>query len=228
MQFTQDRHGCWPHSFDHRRRREMLVTNDPCPVVIVDSNRLLLASLQQLIDAEAGFQVTHTFASGEAFFAEEEDFDQHLLVLCWELKDWRGSSFMQHLRTRHIQPRVLVYAGEQHGSAVQQAAKLGAWGYCAKSEPPELLISTLFSIAQGRMCFPYIDLNALHSDPLSQLTERELKLLAALSDGWSNQQIGNRFGISTNTVKYHLKNIYEKLQVRNRTMAVALYLSRQK
>jgi len=54
---------------------------------------------------------------------------------------------------------------------------------------------------------------------------RERELLAVLSDGWTNLQIATRTGISENTVKYHLKNLYDKLDVRNRAMAVALYSS---
>ncbi len=58
------------------------------------------------------------------------------------------------------------------------------------------------------------------------LTSRERELLAALANGWSNLQIASRIGISRNTVKYHLKNLYDKLGVNNRAMAVALYMSK--
>jgi DNA-binding NarL/FixJ family response regulator len=47
----------------------------------------------------------------------------------------------------------------------------------------------------------------------------------ALANGWTNLQIASRTGISRNTVKYHLKNLYDKLGVSNRAMAVALYIS---
>src|SRR5690606_14559306 len=57
------------------------------------------------------------------------------------------------------------------------------------------------------------------------LTMRKRELLAVLADGWTNLQIATRTGISENTVKYHLKNLYDKLDVRNRAMAVALYAS---
>ena len=56
---------------------------------------------------------------------------------------------------------------------------------------------------------------------------RERELLAALADGWSNLQIASRIGISRNTVKYHLKNLYDKLNVNNRAMAVALFMTQQ-
>jgi DNA-binding NarL/FixJ family response regulator len=71
---------------------------------------------------------------------------------------------------------------------------------------------------------PYIDLQALTTDPFAELTSRERELLTALANGWTNLQIASRIGISRNTVKYHLKNLYDKLGVSNRAMAVALYM----
>jgi len=61
-------------------------------------------------------------------------------------------------------------------------------------------------------------------DPLlASLTSRELEILEILSQGHSNRTIASKFEISTNTVKFHLKNLYEKVQVDNRTQAVAFY-----
>jgi two-component system nitrate/nitrite response regulator NarP len=71
-------------------------------------------------------------------------------------------------------------------------------------------------------------MQVLTSDPLKELTARERELLTALANGWTNLQIAARIGISHNTVKYHLKNLYDKLGVNNRAMAVALYMSATK
>jgi two-component system nitrate/nitrite response regulator NarP len=60
---------------------------------------------------------------------------------------------------------------------------------------------------------------------MSELTPRERELLAALSEGRSNAQLAARFDISIQTVKFHLKNVYEKLGIGNRAQAVALYVS---
>ncbi len=78
------------------------------------------------------------------------------------------------------------------------------------------------------MSLPYIDIELLNYDPLAVLTARERELLAALANGWTNLQIASRTGITRNTVKYHLKNLYDKLGVSNRAMAVALFLSAPK
>jgi DNA-binding NarL/FixJ family response regulator len=87
-------------------------------------------------------------------------------------------------------------------------------------------LETISSVSHGRLCFPYLDMETLSKDPLDVLTTRERELLAALAHGWSNLQIAARIGISQNTVKYHLKNLYDKLGVNNRAMAVALFMSK--
>jgi two-component system nitrate/nitrite response regulator NarP len=75
------------------------------------------------------------------------------------------------------------------------------------------------------MVFPYVDVRALHACPLASLTPRERELLAALSKGSSNAQLALDFEISVQTVKFHLKNVYEKLGTANRAQAAALYVS---
>lgn len=61
-------------------------------------------------------------------------------------------------------------------------------------------------------------------DALNSLTERELEILEILSQGKSNKEIAHSLEISENTIEQHLRNIYEKLNVQNRTKAVVLYL----
>ncbi|NMC14674.1 MAG: helix-turn-helix transcriptional regulator [Chloroflexi bacterium] len=61
-------------------------------------------------------------------------------------------------------------------------------------------------------------------DILNNLTERELEILEILSQGKSNKELADSLGISENTVEQHLKNIYEKLNVQNRTEAAGLFL----
>jgi two-component system nitrate/nitrite response regulator NarP len=75
------------------------------------------------------------------------------------------------------------------------------------------------------MVFPFMNIDAPSNDALDSLTPRERDLLSYLSDGRTNAQIATELGISLNTVKFHLKNLYEKLSVNNRAQAVARYLA---
>jgi len=111
---------------------------------------------------------------------------------------------------------------------LRRAVKGGAWGFVSKTEEPAVLLEAVMSVARGRLSLPYVDIDLLNHDPLEGLTAREKELLAALANGWSNLQIAARTGISRNTVKYHLKNLYDKLGVSNRAAAVALFMSVQR
>jgi two-component system nitrate/nitrite response regulator NarP len=75
------------------------------------------------------------------------------------------------------------------------------------------------------MMFPFTDVRALNQDPMAQLTQRERNLMAALSRGLSNKALADELAISVNTVKFHLRNLFEKLGVTSRAQAIALYYS---
>ena len=128
-------------------------------------------------------------------------------------------------RNQYPSLRIVVRLRTLRPDLVRDAIQAGAWGCFAEDDPPETLLNLLKSVASGRVSFPFVDFSTLSDDPFEQLTRREQEVLSALSKGWTNGQISARLGVSENTVKYHLKLIYEKLGVRNRSTAVAKYFS---
>jgi two-component system, NarL family, nitrate/nitrite response regulator NarP len=74
------------------------------------------------------------------------------------------------------------------------------------------------------MVFPFVDIRKMRADPLENLTLRERSLLSALGSGQTNNQLAKEFGVSINTIKFHLRNLFEKLEVRNRAQAIAMFL----
>jgi len=74
------------------------------------------------------------------------------------------------------------------------------------------------------MVFPFLDVRKIHQSPLTSLTKRELEVLASIAAGQTNKQIAAIQGVSPNTIKFHVKNLFGKLGVNNRSQAVALYL----
>jgi DNA-binding NarL/FixJ family response regulator len=73
------------------------------------------------------------------------------------------------------------------------------------------------------MVFPFMDVRALKADPRDSLTEREKTLLAAFACGRTDLGLAAELEISVNTVKFHLRNLHEKLGFMNRSQAVAFY-----
>lgn len=194
-------------------------------VVIADKNPVVRAGLQDFIRRDGRFELIAALPTGTALlsFAETQPID--IAIIGWALPDMTGADILGTFKRRYASARVIVYTGEPGKDVLRQAVRLGAWGFISKSDEPEVLLEAIAAVARGRMSLPYIDLQTLTTDPLGDLTARERELLVALANGWTNLQIASRTGISRNTVKYHLKNLYDKLGVSNRAMAVALYMS---
>lgn len=193
-------------------------------VMIADKSPVVRSGLRDFIARDGRFEVLDTHASGTAFIAAVEEHPTDIGIIGWSLPDMNGGEILATLKRRHIPTRIVVYTGEPGKDVLRQAVRLGAWGFISKSDEPSVLVDSVAAVARGRMSLPYVDLQALTTDPFSELTSRERELLTALANGWTNLQIASRIGISRNTVKYHLKNLYDKLGVSNRAMAVALYM----
>jgi DNA-binding NarL/FixJ family response regulator len=202
------------------------VASGPRPrVAIADKNPVVRSGLRDFIARDGRFDVLDALPTGAAFLASIEQHPADIGIIGWSLPDMNGGEVLSALKRRHSPTRIIVYTGEPGKDVLRQAVRLGAWGFISKSDEPAILVDTIAAVARGRMSLPYIDLQALTTDPLGELTARERELLTALANGWTNLQIASRIGISRNTVKYHLKNLYDKLGVSNRAMAVALYMS---
>jgi len=194
-------------------------------VTIADQNPVVRAGLEALIERDGRFKVCGVHANGEALIGALKAKPVEIAVVGWTLPDMTGGAVLQRVKHEKWQTRIVIYTGERSSEVLRQAIKGGAWGFVSKTEDPQVLLEAVVSVARGRLSLPYVDIDLLNHDPLEGLTARERELLAALANGWTNLQIAARTGISRNTVKYHLKNLYDKLGVSNRAMAVALHVS---
>jgi DNA-binding NarL/FixJ family response regulator len=197
-------------------------------VVVAERNPLVVSALREMLECDGRFEFLEAVQSGKQFLelAARARFD--VAVIGWKLADMDGADVLEEVQSRKLDVRVTVFSNDHDIAILKQCVRLGAQGYCFQFDDPPIIFETILAVAHGRICIPYIDINKVNDTPLSQLTVRERELLAVLSDGWTNLQIATRTGISENTVKYHLKNLYDKLDVRNRAMAVALYSSEKR
>lgn len=196
-------------------------------VAIADKNPVVRSGLVDIITRDKRFEVVGAVATGAAFLEHHTCMEAAIGIIGWALTDMTGGDILVELKKRRSPMRIIVYTGEPGLDVVRRSIRAGAWGFLSKSDEPEVLLETISSVSHGRLSFPYVDMEATSKDPLDVLTVRERELLGALADGWTNLQIAARIGISRNTVKYHLKNLYDKLNVNNRAMAVALFMAQQ-
>ncbi|ETW10946.1 nitrate/nitrite regulatory protein [Roseivivax marinus] len=194
----------------------------PVRVHLVEPNPLVVSALGVCFAGDPRFELSASCESGAALLeAPRGSFD--VAVVAWQTTDIGAAEILRAWRAAGRTEPVTVFSNTRDLGTVRQAVRLGAQGYCYQFDDPSVLFDTLHAVANGRICVPFIDVTAINDTPLASLTVRERELLDVLARGWTNQQIANRTGISENTVKYHLKNLYEKLGVRNRAMAVAIY-----
>ena len=194
-------------------------------VTIADQNPVVRAGLEALVARDGRFIVCGIHATGEALINALKAKPVEIAVIGWTLPDMTGGAVLARIKQEKWRTRIIIYTGERSHDVLRTSIKGGAWGFVSKTEDPQVLLEAVVSVARGRLSLPYVDIDLLNHDPLEGLTARERELLAALANGWTNLQIAARTGISRNTVKYHLKNLYDKLGVSNRAMAVALHVS---
>lgn len=193
-------------------------------IVIAEKNPLLQSGLAELFSKDERFSLLAMTADGQQFLETVRDLAFDVGLIGWEMPGLNGREVLQALRDRPTSPRTIIYTGSTNPDVPRQAMALGAAGFCSKSDPPAQLLETVLAVAAGRMMFPFVDVSRLTRDPFGTLTPRERELLASLASGMTNAQIAGKLEISINTVKFHLKNLYDKLDVGNRAQAVAAFL----
>ncbi len=198
---------------------------DKIRVGIADKNPLVRAGLKQLLSEDERFELIVTCTDGEEFIVATTRLPIDVGVIGWVMSPGNGEYVLKKLREFQNAPRIAVYTGAEGIEIPAKVMALGGAGFCTKSEAPHTLLETIATLAEGRMVFPFMDINMIHDDPMSGLTRRERTILAELANGKTNAQIARDQGVSVNTVKFHLKNLYDKLNVRNRAQAVSRYLN---
>ncbi len=197
----------------------------PIDVAIADKNPLVLSALSEYFDDDPRFNLVLTVKTAEGLLESLGRMQVPVAVIGWVLPNCGGTGILAELRDKPDAPRVVVYSGSDDGELARKVLALGGAGFCSKSEPPEQVLETVQAVARGQMVFPFVDVRELNRDPLDVLTSKERDLLAALARGRTNDQLARDFEVSINTVKFHLRNIYDKLSLQNRAQAVAFYYS---
>ncbi|MGR3615113.1 MAG: LuxR C-terminal-related transcriptional regulator [Paracoccaceae bacterium] len=196
----------------------------PIPIMLADNNPLVLSAMSEIFERDPRFSLVATSATAEGVLGSVMRVPVKVCVVSWELPVLGAAKLIEVLREQETTPRFIVY-GDEAGIVPQLAMQAGAAGFAPRSGEVEGLLETCAEVANGKMVFPFIDIRKMQQDPIQSLSRKERAILEALAKGLSNRELSKELLISTNTVKFHLSNIYEKLSVRNRTQAIAYYYS---
>jgi two-component system nitrate/nitrite response regulator NarP len=197
----------------------------PVDIALADGNPLVLQAMSEFFDRDPRFSLVVTSATAEGFLGAVMRVPVSVAIIDWTLPKLGGQKLIEVLRDQPGAPRIVVYGDEARGDVARSAMLAGAAGFVPRSASAERLMETCLAVSTGQMVFPFLDVRELQADPISQLTRKERALLEALAKGASNKDLAREFGISANTVKFHLSNLFEKLGVKTRAHAIAFYYS---
>ena len=193
-------------------------------VGIADKSPLVRAGLRHLFENDGRFDLVTVCNDGKSLLASLDDRPIDVAISGWIIEPSRGKYILDQFRGRPDAPRVIIYTGADDENIPVLAMAHGAAAFVSKREETDYLLNTVASVAAGHMIFPFVDVRRIHLNPLTTLTHREMEVLAAAATGQSTKEIAAAQGVSPNTVKFHLRNVYEKLGVSNRSQAIAIYL----
>ncbi len=202
--------------------------NPPLNIVVVDDHPLLRMGVASSIDQAGDMQLMAQFANAaelNAWLAEGSKAD--VVLLDRSLPDADGLDLVSDIRDAGM--KVIMLTIEDAEEEISDAISAGVDGYVIKSSEPEHVLSAIRSVCAGQSSFP---LNIMQSmargelahHALDALTQRELEIVEFVKQGLSNKIIAYNLKLSENTVRNHLRNIMEKLGLRNRVQVATLAL----
>lgn len=208
------------------------MTADPATrtlrVLVVEDDRGLRRSLELLLDSSPGFRCAASAPSAEeGLLAFGRDVD--LVLLDVNLPGRPGSEAVASFRERRPTVPVVMLTVQEDAEVIFRALCNGASGYLLKRTPPAELLAALAEAGAGgapmspevaRKVVGYFHALPPPSPPEAPLSPQETRLLRLLVDGATYQKAADEMGISVNTVRNHVRSIYEKLHVHSKSEAV--------
>jgi two-component system nitrate/nitrite response regulator NarL len=191
-------------------------------LLVGEDHPLMVDAIKLVLAESTEFEIVGTASSGADVIALAERTDPDLVLLDVELPDGDGIEVLRALQRLANPPQVVMFSAHEQSGLLDEAFRAGASAFINKRIDPWDLPAALRQAVDPTLFQP-LKLNPLAGNgrPEAELTERELELLEALSDGLTNKGIAQRLGLSEQTVKFHLSSVYRKLGVSSRTEALA-------
>jgi len=202
-------------------------------VSIVEDNANLRRSLADVIDAAEGLEVTAVYKSAEEALASIPQTRPDVVLMDIRLSEMTGIECTARLRQTNPEVFVLILTAFEDSDQIFEALQAGASGYLLKRARREEIVDAIRQVkAGGAPMTPEIARRVVASfhrgtkkgEQTEALTSREEEILQLLAKGYVSKEISDQLRISVETVRTHLRHIYEKLHVRSRTEAVLKYL----
>jgi DNA-binding NarL/FixJ family response regulator len=210
----------------------------PIRILLVEGEALVRAALHKLLESWPDFEVVAQIGRKDEVPEVIERLDPDVILLAMPDDDAEGIEVVRHLARISERAKLLVLVGGSDPELPIQMVRLGAQGVVQKKKAPEELRKAIQKVHEGKEI--WLDRQSLtilinerqsqsggrwpstvQESRLELLTDREVEVVALVSKGHKNKEVGERLFISETTVRHHLTTIFHKLKVRNRFELIA-------
>ena len=200
-------------------------------VLVADDPSLFRDGLVSLLEA-AGYTVVGQAGNGQEAVELARSLHPELILLDLHMPVMNGLEALSQIKDEMPEIQTVMLTVSDEESNLIDAIKAGAGGYLLKHLNSQAFLKALEGLQRGEAAIAraattkvmksLAELSRQKSNQTSDeaLSDREISILHLMAEGLSNQEISRRISLSENTVKYHLKNIFQKLHAHNRTEAV--------
>lgn len=205
-------------------------------VLVVDDSALVREGLRAVLGTHGkahGIEVVADADSVASSLNQVRRFKPDVVLLDIRLPDGSGLDACREIKRSLPASRVLILTSVATDELIHQAVLAGAQGYLMKEINPDGLVRAIADAFAGKSVLtPEItervmrllrDGNQSSGANLSSLSPQERRVLALVADGLTNKEVGEKLGLSDNTVKNYLVTVFEKLQVKRRSQAAAMF-----
>jgi DNA-binding NarL/FixJ family response regulator len=202
-------------------------------VLVAEDHHMVRAAFAELLNKEADIEVVGQAADTNTLLEMVPSLKPDVLLLDAHMPGGKVIAAAQSLRESWPEVRILVLSAYDRREYVIGLVRAGVAGYMLKHDSPEMLVRAVRTVAQGEdWLSPRVadilmkSMRTYDERPREKLTSREVEILTLMAAGFRNEEIATRLVITYQTVKNHVRSIYNKLRVETRVEAV-LYAMNQ-
>lgn len=204
------------------------VSRAPLRVVVADDHELIRSTLRLLLTPAEGLEIVGEATTGAQVSPLVERTSPDIVVVDLHMPGMDGLQCVEQLAATHPEVAAVILSGVDDQGVIEAGLRRGAAAYVLKTIDPLDLAAAIRQSVAGCVFQPGTLLGDRPPSAAAAagLSEQEARVLAELAKGRSNRQIAEALWLSEQTIKFHLRNVYRKLGVANRTEALRLALDR--